>query len=99
MQTIVTLYLVSLHGLLQVEHGGEDLGELFLDDAEPVLEDGGRDEVGEALHRPDHQLALGEGRPHLGKWFGKMKSIFFGERFCEYSFNKGTNSHNLYQSG
>ena len=34
-------YLVSLHGLLQVKHGGEYLGELFLDDAEPVLKDGG----------------------------------------------------------
>ena len=63
-------YLVSLHGLLQVKHGGEDLRELFLDDAEPVLEDRGRDEVGEALHRPDHQLALGKGSPHLGENFG-----------------------------
>ena len=57
---------MSLHRLLQVEHGGEDLWELLLDDAEAVLEDGGRDEVGEALHRPDDELALGEGRPHLG---------------------------------
>ena len=56
---------MSLHGLLQVEHGSEDLGELFLDDAEPVLEDGVLDEVGEALHRPDHQLTLGKGSPHL----------------------------------